>query len=155
MYGCESWTLKKAESRRIDAFKLLGWRRLLRVLWTAKRSNKSWMLIRSIVSKAESPILRPTDTKNWLIWKDPGARKDWRQDEKGTTEDEMAGWHQGLNGCESEWAPGDGDGQGGLVCCDSWGHKESDATERLNWLNNVSPKKKMSILVSPKCWKIW
>ena len=71
--------------------------------------------------------------KSWLIGKDSDAGRDWGQEEKGTTEDEMAGWHHWLNGHESEWTPGVGDGQGGLVCCDSWGHKDSDMTERLNW----------------------
>ena len=65
--------------------------------------------------------------------KDPDAGRDWGQEEKGTTEDEMAGWHHGLDGCESEWTPGDGDEPGGLACCDSWGRKESDTTEWLNW----------------------
>ena len=71
--------------------------------------------------------------KCWLIGKDPDAGRDWGQEEKGTTEDEMAGWHHWLDGCESEWTLGVGDGQGGLVCCDSWGRKESDMTERLSW----------------------
>ena len=73
------------------------------------------------------------DMKNWLIGKYPDAGRDWGQEEKGTTEDEMAGWHHWLDGHESEWSPGVGDGQGGLACCDSWGRKESDTTERLNW----------------------
>ena len=73
-----------------------------------------------------------TDAKNWLIWKDPDAVKDWRQEEKGTTEDEMVGWHHWLDGHEFEQAPGDGEGQGSLACCGPWGHKESDTTERLN-----------------------
>ena len=71
--------------------------------------------------------------KSWLIGKDSDAGRDWEQEEKGTTEDEMAGWHHWLDGHESEWTPGVGDGQGGLACCDSWGRKESDTTERLNW----------------------
>ena len=71
--------------------------------------------------------------KSWLIGKDSDAGRDWGQEEKGTTEDEMAGWHHQLDGCESEWTLGVGDGQGGLACCDSWGHKESDTTEPLNW----------------------
>ena len=75
----------------------------------------------------------PPQAKNWLIGKDSDARRDWGREEKGTTEDEMAGWHHWLNGCESEWTPGVGDGQGGLACCDSWGRKESDTTEWLNW----------------------
>ena len=71
--------------------------------------------------------------KSWLIGKDSDAGRDWGQEEKETTEDEMAGWHHWLDGRESEWSPGGGDGQGGLACCDSWGHKELDTTERLNW----------------------
>ena len=71
--------------------------------------------------------------KSWLIGKDSDAGRDWGQEEKGTTEDEMAGWHHRLDGCESEWTPGVGDGQGGLACCNSWGGKESDTTEHLNW----------------------
>ena len=83
--------------------------------------------------EAETPILWPPHAKSWLIWKDPDTGKDWGQEEKGMTEDEMAGWHHQLDGLESEWNPGDGDEQGGLACCDSWGRKESDATDRLNW----------------------
>ena len=84
-------------------------------------------------AKAETPILWPPHAKNWLIGKDSDAGRDWGQEEKGTTEDEMAGWHHWLDGHEFEWTLGVGDGQGGLACCDSWGHKESDTTERLNW----------------------
>ena len=87
--------------------------------------------------EAETPILWPPDKKNWLIWKDPDAGKDWRQEEKGMTEDEMVGWHHWLNGHEFEWTPGVGDGQGGLVCCSPRGHKESDTTEWLNWLKSL------------------
>ena len=79
------------------------------------------------------PILWPPDAKNWLIWKDPDAGKDWRQEEKGTTEDEMVGWHHHLDGHEFEQAPGVGDGQGSLAYYSPWGHKESDMTERLDW----------------------
>ena len=82
--------------------------------------------------KAGIPILRPPHVKSWLIGKDPDAGRDWGQEEKWTTEDEMAGWHHRLNGHEFERTPGVGDGQGGLACCDSWGRKESDTTERLN-----------------------
>ena len=82
------------------------------------------------------PVLWPLHSKSWLIGKDSDAGTDWGQEEKGTTEDEMAGWHHWLDGCESEWTPGVGDGQGGLACCDSWGHKESDTTEGLNWLTD-------------------
>ena len=80
-----------------------------------------------------TPVLWPPHAKSWLIGKDPDAGRDWGQEEKGTTEDEMAGWHHWLDGHEFGWTPGVGDGQGGLVCCDSWGRKESDTTERLIW----------------------
>ena len=83
-------------------------------------------------AKAETPVLWPPHVKSWLTGEDFDAGRDWRQEEKGTTEDEMAGWHHGLDGRESEWTPGVGDGQGGLACCDSWGRKELDTTEQLN-----------------------
>ena len=84
-------------------------------------------------AKAETPVLWPPHEKSWLIGKNSDAGRDWGQEEKGTTEDEMAGWHHRLDGRESEWTPGDGDEQGGLACCNSWGRKESDMTEQLNW----------------------
>ena len=84
-------------------------------------------------AKAETPVLWPPHAKSWLIGKDSGPGRDWVQEEKGMTEDEMVRRHHWLNGCESEWTPGVGDGQGGLACCDSWGRKELDTTERLNW----------------------
>ena len=84
-------------------------------------------------AKAETPVLWPPHAKSWLIGEDSDAGRDWGQEEKGTTEDEMAGWHHRLDGRESKWTPGVGDGQGGLACCDSWGCKESDMTEWLNW----------------------
>ena len=80
-----------------------------------------------------TPVLWPPHAKSWLIEKDSDAGRDWGQEEKGMTEDEMAGWHHRLDGRESGWTPGVGDGQGGLACCDSWGREESDMTERLNW----------------------
>ena len=97
------------------------------------KGDQSCVFIGRTDVEAESPILWPPDVKSWLIGKDPDAGKDWRQEEKGTTEDEMVGWHHWLDGRESEWTPGVGDRQGGLVCCDSWGRKESDTTEWLNW----------------------
>ena len=100
MYGCESWTVKKAERRRIDAFELWCWRRLLRVPWTARRYNQSilkrdqpWVFFGRNDAKAETPILWPPHAKSWLIGKDSDAGRNWGQEEKGTTEDEMAGWH--------------------------------------------------------------
>ena len=95
--------------------------------------DQSWVFYARNDAKAETPVLWPPHVKSWLIGKDSDAGKDWGQEEKGMTEDEMAGWHHGLNGPEFEWTPGVGDGQGGLACCDSWGRKESDMTEWLNW----------------------
>ena len=94
--------------------------------------DQSWVFI-GRTDIAEIPILWPPDVKSWLIWKNPDAGKDWRQQEKGTTENEMAGWHHRLNGHEFGWTPGVGDGQWGLACCNSWGLKESDTTEQVNW----------------------
>ena len=137
--------MKKVERRRIDAFELWFWRRLLRVPWTSRRSNQSILkeispgcsLEGLIDVKAETPILWPPDAKNWLIGKYPDAGRDWGQEEKGTTGDEMAGWHHQLDRHEFEWTPGVGDGQGVLVCCDSWGPESrtrlSDWTD-MNWV---------------------
>ena len=138
IYGCESWTVKKAEHRRIDAFELWCWRRLLRVPWTARKSNQSilkeiWVFFGRNDAKAETLVLWPPHVKSWLIGKDFDAGRNWGQEKKGMTEDEMAGWHHWLDGREFEWTPGVGDRQGGLVCCYSWGHKESDTTDWLNW----------------------
>ena len=138
-YGCESWTIKKAEHRRIDVFELWCWRRLLRVPRMTRRSNQSILKEISPVYSLEGLVLklklqyfghlmRRADS-----FEDSDARKDWRWQEKGTTEDEMAGWHHQLNGHVFELTPEVDDGQGGLACCSSWGHKESDKTERLNW----------------------
>ena len=104
MYGCESWIIKKVERWRIDAFELLCWRRLLSPLDCKEiqlvhpKGNQSWVFIGRNDAKAETPILQPPDTKSWLIWKDTDARKDWGQEDKGKTEDEMVGWHHRLNG---------------------------------------------------------
>ena len=97
------------------------------------KGNWSWIFIGRTDAEAETRILWPPDVKSWLIWKDPDVGKDWRWEEKGMTEDEMVRWHLLLNGHEFGWTLGVGDGQGGLVCCSSWGCKESDLTERLNW----------------------
>ena len=132
MYACESWAIKKAEHWRIDAFELWCWRRLLRVPWTARRSSKSILKEISSEYSVEGLMLKLSDGKNWLSGKDPDAGKDWGQEEKGTTTDEMAGWHHRLNEHEFERALGDGEGQGSLACCTPWGHRESDMTERRN-----------------------
>ena len=94
--------------------------------------DQSWVFFGRNDAKTETPVLWPPHAKSWLIGKDSDAGRDWGQEEKGTTEDEMAGWHHWLDGHESEWTPGVGDGQGDLACCNSWDHKESDMTKRLN-----------------------
>ena len=134
----ESWTIKNAEHQRIDAFELWCWRRFLRVPSTAWRFNQS--ILKDISPEysleewiAKTPILWPPDVKNWLIWKDPYAGKDWRQEEKGMTEDEIVRWYHQLNGHEFGWTLEVGDGQGGPAWCGSWGRKELDMTEWLNW----------------------
>ena len=144
MYGCESWTINKSWVPKNWCF------------WTEKtlespldckeiqplhpKGDQSWVFIGRTDVEAEIPILWPPDAKSWLIGKDSDPGRDWGQEEKGMTEDEMAGWHHRLDGCEFEWTPGVGDGQGGLACCDSRGCKESDMTEWLNWteLNTFS-----------------
>ena len=141
MYGCESWTIK-------ESWKLKNW-----CFWTVvlektlespleckeiqpvnSKGNQSWIFIGRTGAEAETPILWSSDGKNWLTGKNPDSGKDRRQEEKGTTEDEMVGWHHQLNGHEFEQAPGVGDGQGSLACCSPWGHKELDRTEQLNWI---------------------
>ena len=121
----ESWTIKKAEHQRINAFQLWCWRRLFRVPWTARRSNQFILKEISPEYSLEGLMLKsntlPPDAKNWLIWKDPDAGKDWGQEEKGTTEDEMVGWHHQLNGHEFEQALRVCDRQGSLACCSPWG----------------------------------
>ena len=143
MYGCECWTIKKTTlNNRFFWTALLE--KTLESLLDCKESQQihpkgyqSWIFIESTDAEAETPILWPPDAKNWLIGKDPDAEKDWRWEEKGMTEDEMAGWHHWLNGHEFEWTPGVGDGQGRLACCSPWGHKESDTAEGLNWTENI------------------
>ena len=105
----------------------------MRKLTDASLHQNETFLQHTKFKKAETPVLWPPHPKSWLIGKDSDAGRDWEQEEKGMTENEMAGWHHWLNGRESEWTPGVGDGQGCLACCDSWGHKESDTTEQLIW----------------------
>ena len=97
------------------------------------KGDQSWVFFGMTDAKAETPVLWPPHAKSWLIGKDSDAGRDWGQEEKRMTEDEMTGWHHRLDGHEFGWTPGVGDGQGGLACCGSWGHKESNTTEWLNW----------------------
>ena len=97
------------------------------------KGDQSWVFIGRTDVEAETPILWPSHARSWLIWKDPDAGKDWGQEEKGMTEDEMVGWHHRFKGHGFGWTLGVGDGQGGLACCGLWGHIESDTTEWLNW----------------------
>ena len=97
------------------------------------KGDQPWVFIGGTDIEAETPILWPPHAKSWLIWKDPDAGKDWEQEEKGMTEDEMVGWHHWLDGHGFGWTLGVSDGQRGLTCCGSWGCKKSDTTERLNW----------------------
>ena len=136
------WELDHRAEHRIDAFELWCWRRHLRVgpldskiKPVNPKGNQPWIFIGR--TDAEAPILWPPDGKNWVTGKDPDAGKDWRQEEKGTTEDEMFEWHHRLDEHEFEKALGVGDGQGILECCSPWGPKESDMTEWLNWLNDL------------------
>ena len=136
MYGCESWTIKKAECLKNWCFWTVVLEKTLeRVPWTARRSNQSILKEIILGCSLEGMMLKlKLQYFGHLMWRvnsleKTHAGRDWRQEEKGTTEDEMAGWHHWLDGRESEWTPEVGDGQGGLACCDSWGHKESDTTE--------------------------
>ena len=155
MYRCESWTTKKAQHQRIDAFKLWCWRTLESPLDSKEirpvnpKGNQPWIFIGR--TDAEAPILWPPDAKSRLIRKDPDAGEDWRQEEKGTTGDKKVGWQHLLNGHEFEQAPVDGEGQGSLVCCSSWGCKESDTTEQLN--KNLFPKQPS--LTHSNCNPLW
>ena len=105
------------------------------------KGDQSWVFIGRTDVEAETPILWPLHAKSWFIGKDSDARREWGQEEKGTTEDEMAGWHHWLDGHEFEWTPGVGDGQGGLGCYNSWGREESHTTERLNWTESFKALK--------------
>ena len=144
MYGCERWDYKESWVLKNWCFWIVVktfffgedfWESLGQQgdPTSPSKGDQSWVFTGRIDAEAETPILWPPDAKSWLIWKDPDAGKDWRQEEKGTTEDEMVGWHHRLNRHEFGQTLGVGDGQGGFVCCDSWGCKESDTTEWLSW----------------------
>ena len=128
MYRCESWTAKKAESK--NWWFWWCFRRLFESPLDCKeiqpvhlKGDQSWVFTGRTDTEAETPILWPPDVKSWFIWRDPDARKNWGQEEKGTIEDEMVGWHHWLNGHEFGWTPGVGNRQGGLACCGSWGQR--------------------------------
>ena len=141
MYGCESWTVKKAECQRVNAFWTMVLEKTLESPLDCKEiqpvhseGHQPWVFFGRNDAKAETPSSTlATSCKELTHWKDSDAGRDWGQEKKGTTEDEMAGWHHWLNERESEWTPGDGDEQGGLACCYSRGLKELDTTEPLNW----------------------
>ena len=140
IYGYDNWSIKKAEHQRIDAIELWYWRRLLRGPLDSKeikpvnpKGNQHWVFIERTDADTEASILWPPDAKGRLIGKALDAGKDWGQEEKGVTENEMIGWHHWLNGLESEKTSEDSEGQGSLASCNLWVHKESDMTE---WLDN-------------------
>ena len=123
------------------------------------KGDQSWVFFGRNDAKAKTPVLWPHHAKSWLIGKDSDAGRDWGQEEKGTTEDEMAGWHHWLDGYEFGWTPGVGDRQGGLACCNSWGRKESDTTEWLNWTElswslSLAPVLPQEDLVAPQTKRI-
>ena len=160
MYGCESWTIKKAEHRRIDAFELWCWRRLLKVPWTARRSSQSILKEISPGCSLEGLMLKlKLQYFGHLMWRADSFEKTlmlgkWGQEEKGTIEDEMVGWHHRFNGHRFGWTPGVGDGQGGPVYCGSWGCKESDTTEWLNCYLIDLKKKSLEELFIRKSGKL-
>ena len=151
MYGCVSWAIKKDKHRRIDDFEL---EKCLENLLDYKeiqpvhpKGSQHWIFIAKTDAKAEALILWPPDAKSRLIRKDSDAGKDWGQEEKWTTEDEMVEWHHWLNGHEFEQTLGVGDGQGSLACCSPWGHEESDTTEWLNWTELRQMKRNYCIVI--------
>ena len=140
MYGCEdceeSWAPKNWCFWTVVLEKTLESPLDCKEIQTVhSEGDQPWDFFGRNDAEAETPVLWPPHAKSWLIGKDSEAGRDWGQEQKGMTEDEMAGWHHWLNGHLSEWTPGVGDGQGGLACCDSWGRKESDTTEQLIWSN--------------------
>ena len=157
MYGCESWTIKnwcfwtmmleKTLESPLDCKEIQP---------VHPKGDQSWVFIGKTDVEAETPILWPPESKNWL-GKDQDAGKDWRWEEKGTKEDEMIGWHHRLNGHEFGWTPGVGDGQGGLACYSPWGLKGSDTNEWLNWCTHTHTHTHIFSLSdgSPPIWVCW
>ena len=160
MYGCESWTIKKAECRRIDAFELWCWRRLLRVPWTARRSNQSILkeispgcslegLMLKLKLQYFGHLMQRADLfeKSLMLGKIEGRRRRGWQDE-------MVGWHHWLDWHGFGWTSGVGDGQGSLVCCGPWDREESDTTEQLNWTELMIWTYLVSNLICADCFRI-
>jgi len=143
IYECESWTEESWAPKNWCFWTLVLEKTLespldcKEIQLVNSEGDQPWDFFGRNDAKAETPVLWPPQAKSWLIGKDSDAGRDWGQEEKGTTEDEMVGWHHRLNGREFEWTPGVGDGQGGLACCNSWGRKESDTTEQLIWSDHV------------------
>ena len=142
MYGCESWDCEESSAPKNWCFWTVVLEKTLESPLDCKeiqpvhpKGDQSWVFFGRTDVEAETLILWPPHAKSWLVGKDPDAGRDWGQ-EKGTTEDEMAGWHHRVYGQEFEWTPGVGDGRGGLECCSPWGRKVSDTTERPNWTDN-------------------
>ena len=157
MYGCESWTVNKAEHWRTDAFEVLE--KTLESPLDCKeiqpvhpKGNQSWVLIWRTDAEAETPILWAPHAKCWLIGKDSDAGRDWAQEENGMTAYERAGWYHRLDAHEFRWAPGVDDGQGDLTCFNSWGHKESDTTEWLNWTELVKNSRLCFFFLKSACF---
>ena len=161
----ESWALKNWCFWTVVLEKTLGspldWEEIKAV---HPKGDQSWVFIGRTDAEAETPILWSSHMKSWLIGKDPDGGNDWGQEEKGMTEDEMVGWHHGLNGHGFGWTLGVGDGQRGLLCCSSWGYNESDTTEQLNWTatskissnHATSSKTQSQIIKSRLCeWNFW
>ena len=162
MYGCESWTIKKAEHQRINAFELWCWRRLLRVPWTTRRSYQSILKeispgcsLEGLMLKLKLQYFGHMMQRTDLLEKNPDTGKDWRQEEKEMTEDEMVGWHHPLDGHEFEQAPVVGDGQGSLACCSPWGVKELDITGQLNWSINFLRDEIRAMTQCTSLWGLW
>ena len=158
MHGCDCWTINESWASKNCCFLNAVLEKTLESLLDCKeiksvnpKGNQPWIFIGRTDTEAKAPILWPPDVKSWFIGKDPDAGNDWRQKEKGSTEDEMVRYHHWLNGHESEWTPGVGDGQGGLACCSPWGRKESDTSEQLNWthLSFGELKRRNKLLLSP------
>ena len=155
MYGCESWTVKKAECWRIDAFEVWCWRRLLRVPWTARRSNQAILKEISPECSLEGLILKlklntwPPDVESWLIWKDPDAGKDWRQEEKGMTEDETVGWHHRLNGSEFEQT------LELVMDREAWHAAVHGVAKNWTWLSDWTELKLCDLFKTTNLWSLW